>query len=105
MENTKSSNDLSAAAAATENLSNRLNDIRLTSSEIQFLNRQLIALEKSFIDEKGIMAIGLNQFTPRQIHSLVRVLILPGIEYELALKGQKQRGTIDMLKRLVWLKR
>ena len=86
-------NDLSqAAAAATENLSNRLNDIRLTSSEIQFLNRQLIALEKSFIDEKG-MYYGdwfKSIYASSDPFSGYASWILPGIEYELALKRTKK---------------
>ena len=49
--------------------------MRLSSAEIQFLNRQLIALEKSFIDQKACtMGIGLNQFMPHQIHSQVTLL-------------------------------
>ena len=46
-------NELSvAAASATENLSNRVSDKGLSAVEIQFLNRQLIALEKKLYRPK-----------------------------------------------------
>ena len=85
--------DLSkAAAAATKNLSNRLNDTNLTSSEIKFLNRQLIALEKSFIDQKG-MYYGdwfKSIYVSSDPFSGYASWILPGIEYELAIKRMKK---------------
>ena len=85
--------DLSAAAAsATENLSNRVNDRGLSAVEIQFLNRQLIALEKSFIDQKG-MYYGdwfKSIYASSDPFSGYASWILPGIEYELALKRTKK---------------
>ena len=86
-------NDLSkAAAAATKKLSNRLNDTNLTSSGIKFLNRQLIALEKSFIDQKG-MYYGdwfKSIYASSDPFSGYASWILPGIEYELAIKRTKK---------------
>ena len=85
--------DLSAAAAsATENLSNRVNDIGLSAVEIQFLNRQLIALEKSFIDQKG-MYYGdwfKSIYASSDPFSGYASWILPGIEYELAIQRTKK---------------
>jgi len=85
--------DLSAAAAsATENLSNRLNDRGLSAVEIQFLNRQLIALEKSFIDQKG-MYYGdwfKSIYASSDPFSGYASWILPGIEYELAIQRTKK---------------
>ncbi|MGB0294209.1 MAG: M28 family peptidase [Flavobacteriaceae bacterium] len=85
--------DLSAAAAsATENLSNRINDIGLSAVEIQFLNRQLIALEKSFIDQKG-MYYGdwfKSIYASSDPFSGYASWILPGIEYELAIQRTKK---------------
>ncbi len=85
--------DLSnAAAAATKNLSYRLNDTNLTSSGIKFLNRQLIALEKSFIDQKG-MYYGdwfKSIYASSDPFSGYTSWILPGIEYELAIKRIKK---------------
>ena len=81
-----------AAAAATENISNRVNDIRFTSSEIKFFNRQLIALEKSFIDQKG-MYYGdwfKSIYASSDPFSGYASWILPGIEYELAIKRTKK---------------
>tara|TARA_B100001093_G_scaffold520095_1_gene612653 strand:+ start:3968 stop:6046 length:2079 start_codon:yes stop_codon:yes gene_type:complete len=86
-------NDLSTAAtSATENLSNRLNDINLSAVEIQFLNRQLIALEKSFIDQKG-MYYGdwfKSIYASSDPFSGYASWILPGIEYELAIQRTKK---------------
>jgi len=85
--------DLSAAAAsATENLSNRVNDKGLSAVEIQFLNRQLIALEKSFIDQKG-MYYGdwfKSIYASSDPFSGYASWILPGIEYELAIQRTKK---------------
>ncbi len=85
--------DLSAAAAsATENLSNRVNDRGLSAVEIQFLNRQLIALEKSFIDQKG-MYYGdwfKSIYASSDPFSGYASWILPGIEYELAIQRTKK---------------
>lgn len=85
--------DLSAAAAyATENLSNRVNDIGLSAVEIKFLNRQLIALEKSFIDQKG-MYYGdwfKSIYASSDPFSGYASWILPGIEYELAIQRTKK---------------
>ena len=85
--------DLSkAAATATKNLSNRMNHMRLSSTEIQFLNRQLIALEKSFIDQKG-MYYGdwfKSIYASSDPFSGYASWILPGIEYELAIKRTKK---------------
>ncbi|MAJ32870.1 MAG: glutamate carboxypeptidase [Flavobacteriaceae bacterium] len=86
-------NDLSkVATSATENLSNRLNDINLSAVEIQFLNRQLIALEKSFIDQKG-MYYGdwfKSIYASSDPFSGYASWILPGIEYELAIQRTKK---------------
>ena len=86
-------NELSAAAAsATENLSNRVNDRGLSAVEIQFLNRQLIALEKSFIDQKG-MYYGdwfKSIYASSDPFSGYASWILPGIEYELAIQRTKK---------------
>ena len=85
--------DLSAAAAsAAENLSNRVNDKGLSAVEIQFLNRQLIALEKSFIDQKG-MYYGdwfKSIYASSDPFSGYASWILPGIEYELAIQRTKK---------------
>ena len=85
--------DLSkAAATATKNLSNRLNDMRISSVEIESLNRQLIALEKSFIDQKG-MYYGdwfKSIYASSDPFSGYASWILPGIEYELAIKRRKK---------------
>ena len=85
--------ELSAAAAsATENLSNRVNDRGLSAVEIQFLNRQLIALEKSFIDQKG-MYYGdwfKSIYASSDPFSGYASWILPGIEYELAIQRTKK---------------
>ena len=85
--------DLSAAAAsATENLSNRVSDKGLSAVEIQFLNRQLIALEKSFIDQKG-MYYGdwfKSIYASSDPFSGYASWILPGIEYELAIQRTKK---------------
>ena len=85
--------DLSKAAAnATKNLSSRLNDMRLSSVEIESLNRQLIALEKSFIDQKG-MYYGdwfKSIYASSDPFSGYASWILPGIEYELAIKRRKK---------------
>ena len=85
--------ELSAAAAsATENLSNRVNDKGLSAVEIQFLNRQLIALEKSFIDQKG-MYYGdwfKSIYASSDPFSGYASWILPGIEYELAIQRTKK---------------
>lgn len=85
--------DLSeAAASATENLSNRVNDKGLSAVEIQFLNRQLIALEKSFIDQKG-MYYGdwfKSIYASSDPFSGYASWILPGIEYELAIQRTKK---------------
>ena len=85
--------DLSAAAAsATENLSSRVNDRGLSAVEIQFLNRQLIALEKSFIDQKG-MYYGdwfKSIYASSDPFSGYASWILPGIEYELAIQRTKK---------------
>ncbi|MBL6655760.1 MAG: M28 family peptidase [Flavobacteriaceae bacterium] len=86
-------NELSvAAASATENLSNRVNDRGLSAVEIQFLNRQLIALEKSFIDQKG-MYYGdwfKSIYASSDPFSGYASWILPGIEYELAIQRTKK---------------
>ena len=85
--------DLSkAAATATKNLSNTLNDMRISSVEIESLNRQLIALEKSFIDQKG-MYYGdwfKSIYASSDPFSGYASWILPGIEYELAIKRRKK---------------
>lgn len=85
--------DLSAAAvSATKNLSNRVNDIGLSAVEIQFLNQQLIALEKSFIDQKG-MYYGdwfKSIYASSDPFSGYASWILPGIEYELAIQRTKK---------------
>lgn len=85
--------DLSAAAAsATENLSNRVSDKGLSAVKIQFLNRQLIALEKSFIDQKG-MYYGdwfKSIYASSDPFSGYASWILPGIEYELAIQRTKK---------------
>jgi len=85
--------DLSKAAAiATKSLSTRVNYMRLSSAEIQFLNRQLIALEKSFIDQKG-MYYGdwfKSIYASSDPFSGYASWILPGIEYELAIKRTKK---------------
>ena len=85
--------ELSAAASsATENLSNRVNDRGLSAVEIQFLNRQLIALEKSFIDQKG-MYYGdwfKSIYASSDPFSGYASWILPGIEYELAIQRTKK---------------
>ena len=85
--------DLSkAAATATKSLSARVNYMRLSSAEIQFLNRQLIALEKSFIDQKG-MYYGdwfKSIYASSDPFSGYASWILPGIEYELAIKRTKK---------------
>ena len=81
-----------AAATATKNLSNRLNDMRISSVEIESLNRQLIALEKSFIDQKG-MYYGdwfKSIYASSDPFSGYASWILPGIEYELAIKRRKK---------------
>ena len=89
----KAIDDLSkAATTATKSLLNRVNDIRLSSVEIQFLNRQLIALEKSFIDQKG-MYYGdwfKSIYDSSDPFSGYASWILPGIEYELAIKRTKK---------------
>lgn len=86
-------NELSvAAASATENLSNRVSDKGLSAVEIQFLNRQLIALEKSFIDQKG-MYYGdwfKSIYASSDPFSGYASWILPGIEYELAIQRTKK---------------
>ncbi len=86
-------NELSvAAASATENLSNRVNDRGLSAVEIQFLNRQLIVLEKSFIDQKG-MHYGdwfKSIYASSDPFSGYASWILPGIEYELAIQRTKK---------------
>ena len=86
-------NELSvAAASATENLSNRVTDKGLSAVEIQFLNRQLIALEKSFIDQKG-MYYGdwfKSIYASSDPFSGYASWILPGIEYELAIQRTKK---------------
>ncbi|MGB2554066.1 MAG: M28 family peptidase [Flavobacteriaceae bacterium] len=85
--------DLStAAASATENLSNRVSDKGLSAVKIQFLNRQLIALEKSFIDQKG-MYYGdwfKSIYASSDPFSGYASWILPGIEYELAIQRTKK---------------
>ena len=61
-------------------------------AEIQFLNRQLIALEKSFIDQKG-MYYGdwfKSIYASSDPFSGYASWILPGIEYELAIKRTKK---------------
>ena len=89
----KAIDDLSkAATSATKSLLNRVNDIRLSSVEIQFLNQQLIALEKSFIDQKG-MYYGdwfKSIYASSDPFSGYASWILPGIEYELAIKRTKK---------------
>ena len=89
----KAINDLSmAATTATKSLLNRVNDIRLSSAEIQFLNRQLIALEKSFIDQI-CMYYGdwfKSIYASSDPFSGYASWILPGIEYELAIKRIKK---------------
>lgn len=86
-------NELSvAAASATENLSNRVSDKGLSAVKIQFLNRQLIALEKSFIDQKG-MYYGdwfKSIYASSDPFSGYASWILPGIEYELAIQRTKK---------------
>ena len=86
-------NELSvAAASAAENLSNRVSDKGLSAVEIQFLNRQLIALEKSFIDQKG-MYYGdwfKSIYASSDPFSGYASWILPGIEYELAIQRTKK---------------
>ena len=69
-----------------------MNDTRLSSVEIQFLNQQLIALEKSFIDQKG-MYYGdwfKSIYASSDPFSGYASWILPGIEYELAIKRTKK---------------
>jgi N-acetylated-alpha-linked acidic dipeptidase len=72
-----------------ETLSNALSSGALSKKEIKDINKQLIALEKSFIDEKG-MYYGSwfkSLYASTDPFSGYASWILPGLEYEISLKS------------------
>ncbi|WP_424989212.1 M28 family peptidase [Flagellimonas sp.] len=72
-----------------EALANALSSGALSKKEIKDINRQLIALEKSFIDEKG-MYYGSwfkSLYASTDPFSGYASWILPGLEYEISLKS------------------
>ena len=72
-----------------EALANALSSGALSKKEIKDINKQLIALEKSFIDEKG-MYYGSwfkSLYASTDPFSGYASWILPGLEYEISLKS------------------
>ena len=72
-----------------EALANALSSGALSKKEIRDINKQLIALEKSFIDEKG-MYYGSwfkSLYASTDPFSGYASWILPGLEYEISLKS------------------
>ncbi|MFN3136393.1 MAG: M28 family peptidase [Allomuricauda sp.] len=72
-----------------ETLANALSSGALSKKEIKDVNKQLIALEKSFIDEKG-MYYGSwfkSLYASTDPFSGYASWILPGLEYEISLKS------------------
>ena len=81
-----------AAESASNNLSVKINENKLSPKAITTINQQLIALEKSFIDKKG-MYYGdwfKSIYASSDPFSGYASWILPGIEYELAVKRNEK---------------
>ncbi|MBO6590299.1 MAG: M28 family peptidase [Muricauda sp.] len=81
-----------------ETLANALSSGALSKKEIKDINRQLIALEKSFIDEKG-MYYGSwfkSLYASTDPFSGYASWILPGLEYEISLKSTDRLEEWDL---------
>ena len=65
-------NLFSISSKLSESIKNYLEQEKFSKKELKVLNQKLIALEKSFISEKGMyFGSGINHFIPLQIHLVV----------------------------------
>ena len=80
-----------------EKMNNALSKNELSSKQIKSINQQLISLEKSFLEEKG-MYFGSwykSLYAASDPFSGYASWILPGLEYEIALKSSERLSEWD----------
>lgn len=80
------------SAALDENISNRLSNSSLDSKVLKGINRDLLSLEKSFIDTKGMYfgAWYRSLYASNDPFSGYASWILPGIQYEIEMKSSEK---------------
>lgn len=81
-----------SSAALDENISNRLSNSSLDSKVLKGINRDLLSLEKSFIDTKGMYfgAWYRSLYASNDPFSGYASWILPGIQYEIEMKSSEK---------------